>query len=142
MSTSPKPTWSNLAAEYGVARTTIAAQRRKTGSPNTPDKSEWDIFLKTQTPNKILELREENLRLDAEIKRAKLATVQRETVNLSDMEEWVSVLASKIEQILRQAFDVDVPSRIAGLNVTEAREESRKIHDDVRERVDRMWDIQ
>lgn len=143
-----KNNWLQLATDLSVSRTTIYAWRKLPGAPTTPDPEEWREFVEKNTlggqgelGQAILFERHRKLKAEAELKEIELSKARGETVQLNDMTNFVADLAARVDQVLTQSLDVEMPPRLEGKSITEMRIEIRKIHDEVREKCDRLWDV-
>jgi len=74
------------------------------------------------------------LQAEAEMAQIKLATTKGDVISLPEKIEFMKIFAAKLNQLLIQKLETEVPARLVGKGIVEARKEARMVHDEI-------WDI-
>lgn len=113
-------------------------RREHPDAPATRDPAAWIAFcdakgLRAPRSENKTRLQEENLRLDAELKRVKLREAEGAVVGVAEMGDFVARFSAKLDQLLTQKIETELPVRMQGKEIVAMRAEARAIHDEIRE---------
>lgn len=77
------------------------------------------------------EARTKKISAEAELAQLKVAEARAEVISVPDAVEFMSRFAAKLNQLLTQKIETEVPARLLGKDIVAARTEARQIHDEV-----------
>ena len=107
-------------------------------APKGTDVAEWRVFMeqnglgreasKTKT-----QLQEQKLTEEIALLRLKRAQAEGSTVEVADMAAYVAGFSARLDQLLTQKLEVELPPRVQGKDIVEIRREARAVHDEIRE---------
>lgn len=109
-------------------------------APKTRDVEAWKTYVAkahiTRPPTKgYAEMRTEKLEVETRLLKLKEAKEKREVIPFSDAQAAFDRLLAKWHQLIAQKLEVEAPARLLGKDITAARMEARRIHDEIAETV-------
>ena len=131
-------TWTDLAIRLGTARPSLAEWRKLDGAPETADIESWVAFVELRglgrtSSRKLTELR-------AEVEAEKLRKLKREneiaegrTISIDDVTGYLTELAAKLDLLITQKVETDLPVLCLGQPIADIRAQCRRKHDEIRE---------
>jgi len=142
MNPTKDPSWTELAKRLGYSRGAIYIWREMPDAPTVPNVVQWQAFIeqhglgKTGTKS-LTELR-------AAVEAEKLRKLKRENeiaegdiITLGLVTEMLSGLSAKLDLLLTQKLDTELPQLCVGQSIAEMRVHCRRAHDEIREVTDR-----
>ncbi len=108
-------------------------------APKERDVETWRAYIEAQalakgaTGKSYAELKEDKLREEIDLLRLKKSKEEGRTVAVENVRDYLSRLAAKWDQLLLQKLEVEIPARLLGKTIVEARAEARAVHDEIRE---------
>jgi hypothetical protein len=108
-------------------------------APKERDLDTWRAYIEAQglakgmTGKSYAELREDKIREEIALLALKRKKEEGKTYDAADVKRYLSQLGAKWHQLLTQKLEVDIPARLLGKNIVEARAEARAVHDEIRE---------
>ena len=131
-------TWTDLAIRLGTTRPSLAEWRKLDGAPETADIESWVAFVELRglgrtSSRKLTELR-------AEVEAEKLRKLKREneiaegrTISIDDVTGYLTELAAKLDLLITQKVETDLPVLCLGQPIADIRAQCRRKHDEIRE---------
>lgn len=71
------------------------------------------------------------LRAEMELAQIKVAEAKNEVMSVVDAEAFIARFAAKLNQLLMQKLEIEIPARMNGKDITAARAEARLVHDEI-----------
>ena len=130
--------WAELAKHLNTSRIALGTWRKMEGAPAEPDVDAWESFVaerglgRTSSQN-LTELR-------AEVEREKVRKLRRENevaegriVRVDAVAEMLTDLAAKLDLLITQKVETELPPKCVGQSIAEIRAQCRATHDEIRE---------
>lgn len=99
-------TWTDLAIRLGTTRPSLAEWRKLDGAPESADIEAWAAFIESRG--------------------------LCGTISIDDVTGYLTDLAAKLDLLLTQKMEVDLPVLCLGQPIAEIRAQCRKKHDEIR----------
>jgi hypothetical protein len=131
-------TWVELAKRLGYSRGAIYLWREMPDAPTETDLVQWQAFIEQHGlgKNSTKSLTE----LKGEVESEKLRKLRREneiaegqTIKVETVTDILSQLAAKLDLLLTQKIEVELPPLCVGQSIAEIRAKCRTQHDQIRE---------
>lgn len=133
-------TWTRLAADLGIDRTTLYTWRLREDAPSQPNSEEWKIFIEenklgnSKIPLGRLELMNEKTRREIALLDAKILHERRRVIATDQVEPILNRIATGQREELIRWCETDSHEPMPGGDLGE-------IRDSQRQRIDRLCDI-
>lgn len=129
-----------LALAVGCDEKAIRKWELLPDAPKSRDVEEWKAFVAkghlTRPQSKsYAETRTEKLEVETRLLKLKEAKEKREVIPFADAQAAFDRLLAKWHQLIAQKLEVEVPARLLGKDITAARIEAKRIHDEIAETV-------
>jgi hypothetical protein len=131
-------TWIELAKRLGFSRSAIYLWREMPDAPTEPDLVQWQAFIEQHGlgKNSTKSLTE----LKGEVEAEKLRKLKREneiaegrTISIDDVTGYLTELAAKLDLLITQKVETDLPVLCLGQPIADIRAQCRRKHDEIRE---------
>ncbi len=138
-------TWVLLAARFGVSVQAINGWRVRPGAPETTNLQEWEAFVKEQglglkKESALSESKQEKLKLEAQLLRAKLAKEQRRVLDREEVSRLFLRIATEQRAILYQFAETEAPPKLDGMTAAQMRPILREFADSICDRMGPLVD--
>ena len=138
--------WEHLAGKLGVSRQGLVLWRKLPDAPTDRDLAKWEAFIKERglgvpgqrVGSTMAELKEEGLRLENEIKKAKLAREHRTVIDKGEVSQLLLHLSTDGRTMLYQFLETELPPKLDGMAAVQMRPILREVADSI---ADRMADL-
>jgi hypothetical protein len=135
---SVKTTSKQLAKELGCDERTMARWRDRPDAPKSDDVAQWRAYMDANglgrdTSKTKTQLQEAKLAEEIALLKIKRAQAEGSTVGVEEMAAYVAAFSARLDQLLTQKIEVELPPRVQGKDIVEIRREARAIHDEIRE---------
>lgn len=127
-----------LAAALGCDERTITRWRKLPNAPTGDEIEEWKKFclengLGRDTSKTKTQLQEEKLRREIKLADLRIARETGAMVGVDEMASYVARFSARLDQLLTQKLEVELPPRVQGKDIVGIRQEARAVHDEIRE---------
>jgi hypothetical protein len=117
---------------------TLDRWRKLEGAPTNYDSAAWIAFQVAnglgRDPSKTkTQLQEDKLRREIKLADLRIARETGAMVGVDEMASYVARFSARLDQLLTQKLEVELPPRVQGKDIVAIRQESRAVHDEIRE---------
>lgn len=128
----------SLARALGCDRTSLPEWRRRGDAPVDNNLETWREYCQKHGLGRFIQktktqLQEDKLRRDIKLADLKIAREEGNMVDVDTMANYVARFSAKLDQLLTQKIEVELPPRVQGKDIVEIRREARAVHDEIRE---------
>lgn len=127
-------TWTLLASRLGVSSQTLREWRAKLGAPESTDWGAWDAFVKESglgTKGFGTPLKDEKLRHEIEILKARLAREHRQVIAREEVSRLLLHISTRGQTMLYQFLETEAPPKLAGMSAAQMRPILREMADEI-----------
>lgn len=140
-----EPSRREIARACGCDEGAIRKWEKLPDSPKTRDIEAWKAYVaahhltRPQSVKGYAEMRTEKLAVETRLLKLKEAKEKRELIPFADAQAAFDRLLAKWHQLIAQKLEVETPARLVGKDITAARVEAKRIHDEIAETVNAQF---